>query len=103
MKIPNKNWCIDVLNKPKFAEANIPQVDPYALYVSAKLESLDKPRRVLAEKRINDVLFELKYEDFQNVQTNASQFNIPPQMPCSPANTYAAMLQSNVVPNDYGQ
>ena len=36
--------CIDVLNKPKFAEANIPQVDPYALYVSAKLESQDKPR-----------------------------------------------------------
>ena len=57
---------------------------------------------MLAEKRINDVLFELQYEDFQNVQTNGSQFNSPPQMPYYPVLTLnAAMLQSNVVPNDY--
>ena len=46
--------CIDVLDRPKEAG------DPFALYVSEQLKILDKRRRLLAEKRINDILFELR-------------------------------------------
>ena len=50
--------CIDVLDRPKEAG------DPFALYVSEQLKNLDKRRRLLAEKRINDILFELRFEEF---------------------------------------
>ena len=50
--------CIDVLDRPKDAG------DPFVLYVSQQLKNLDKRRRLLAEKRINDILFELPFEEF---------------------------------------
>ena len=39
-------------------------VDTFAFYVSNPLESLDKRRRLLAEKNINVVPFEHRYEYF---------------------------------------
>ena len=50
--------CIDVLDRPKDAG------DPFALYVSEQSKNLDKRRRLLAEKRINDILFESRFEEF---------------------------------------
>ena len=50
--------CIDVLDRPKEAG------DPFAMYVSEQLKILDKRRRLLAEKGINDILFELPFEEF---------------------------------------
>ena len=50
--------CIDVLDRPKEAG------DPFALHLSQKLKNLDERRRLLAEKRINDILFELQFEEF---------------------------------------
>ena len=55
--------CIDVLDRPKNVDRNAE--DPFALYVSEQLKSLDKRRRLLAEKKINDILFELRFEDFE--------------------------------------
>ena len=46
---------IDVLDRPKETG------DPFALYVSEQLKNLDERRRLLAEKRINDILFELPF------------------------------------------
>ena len=50
--------CIDILDRPK------EDGDPFALCVSEQLKNLDKRRRLLAVKRINDVLFELRFEEF---------------------------------------
>ena len=50
--------CIDVLGRPKEA------CEPFALYVSEQLKNSDKRRRLLAEKRINYILFELRFEEF---------------------------------------
>ena len=50
--------CIDVLDRSKEAG------DSFALYVSEQLKNLDKSWRLLAEKRINDILFELRFEEF---------------------------------------
>ena len=50
--------CIDVLERPKEAG------DPFVLYVSEQLKNLDKRWRLLAEKRINDILFELQFKEF---------------------------------------
>ena len=102
--------CIDVLDRPKEAG------DPFALYVSEQLKNLDKRRRLLAEKRINDILFELRFEEFGTpgggmhfnqhfahsqpihsmhnvpVQPSSSYENRVPQQQPQPG-TYAAMLQ----------
>ena len=50
--------CTDVLDRPKETG------DPFALYVSEQLKNLDKRRRLLAGTRINDILFELQFEEF---------------------------------------
>ena len=104
--------CIDVLDRPKDAG------DPFALYVSEQLKNLDKRRRLLAEKRINDILFELQFEEFGTpargrhfnqhfvhsqpihsmhnvpVQSSSSYENQVPQQQPQPG-TYATMLQES--------
>ena len=104
--------CIDVLDRPKDAG------DPFVLYVSQQLKNLDKRRRLLAEKRINDILFELQFEEFGTpgggrhfnqhfahsqpirsmhnvpVQSSSSYENQVPQQQPQPG-TYAAMLQES--------
>ena len=60
--------CINVLDKP----ATQPQptvTDPFALYVSEQLKDLDKRRRLIAEKRINDILFEIRFEQFSGTSS----------------------------------
>ena len=103
--------CIDVFDRPKEAG------DPFTLYVSEQLKNLDKRRRLPREKRINDVLFELRFEEFGvpdremhfnqhlahsqpihsmhnvPVQPSSSYENQAPQQQPQPG-TYAAMLQA---------
>ena len=100
--------CIDVLDTPKEVS------DQFALYVSEQLTNLDKRRILLAEKRINDILFELRFEEFgapsgrmhfnqhfAHSQPIHSMHNVPVQPSLSYENrvsqhmpvTYAAVLQ----------
>ena len=66
--------CVDVLDRPKAQTLPTKETpDPFALYISEQLKSLDKRRRLLAEKRINDVLFELRFEEFG--ATGGIQYN----------------------------
>ena len=59
--------CIDVLERPKnpVKEPETKACDPFASYVSEQLKTLDKRRRLLAEKKINDILFELQFEQLE--------------------------------------
>jgi len=61
----------DVLNKPSPPKRPLIE-DPFALYVSNQLKDLDPRQRLIAEKRINDVIFEIKMQDFN---TGASAFS----------------------------
>ena len=66
--------CIDVLDRPKAQTLPTKETpDPFSLYISEQLKSLDKRRRLLAENRINDVLFELRFEEFGT--TGGIQYN----------------------------
>ena len=55
--------CIDVLDKTSPSPMLI--ADPFAMYVSEQLKGFDKRRRLIAEKRINHVLFDLRFEPIQ--------------------------------------
>ena len=73
--------CTDVLDRPKAQTLPTKETpDPFALYISEQLKSLEKRRRLLAEKRINDVLFELRFEEFGATSaystTNNLQLNL---------------------------
>lgn len=59
--------CIDVLDRPKnpVKEHETKACEPFASYVSEQLKTLDKRRRLLAEKKINDILFELQFEQLE--------------------------------------
>ena len=99
--------CIDVLDRSKAQTLPTKETpDPFALYISEQLKSLDKRRRLLAEKRINDVLFELRFEEFgatggiQNKQQFAPQpvqtmlhFQQQPPATAQQPRSYASMLQ----------
>ena len=66
--------CIDVLDRPKTQTLPTKETpDPFALYILEQLKSFDKRRRLLTEKRINDVLFELRFEEFG--ATGGIQYN----------------------------
>ena len=66
--------CIDVLVRSKAQTLPTKETpDPFALHISEQLKKLDKRRRLLAEKRINDVLFELRFEEFG--ATGGIQYN----------------------------
>ena len=59
--------CIDVLERPKnpVKKPETKACEPFASYVSEQLKTLDKQRRLLAEKKINDFLFELQFEQLE--------------------------------------
>ena len=48
--------CIDVLKAPPS-----PSIDPFALYVSKQLHELGPESRIMAEKKRNDILFEMRH------------------------------------------
>ena len=88
--------CIDVLDKNP--EVKSLQVDPFALYISSQLETLDKRRRLVTEKRINDILFQVRYEGYSEHEQNPREFSSPSQ---STFGTYTAMLENNEMPNTF--
>lgn len=87
--------CIDVLDRPKNPTKEKEPEEPFALYVSDQLKTLDKRRRLLAEKRINDILFEMRFEEFDqptrfNPGVQNQRFAAPPMQ-----GPYTAMLNND--------
>ena len=85
------------------------QASHFSLYVEEKLSGLEKRKRIIAEKRIGDILFEAEISDFelpavysnvipvqQNLNLQSPQ-NLPtPQLystPPQPTGPYSRMLQ----------
>ena len=77
--------CLSVLKAPAPAPApaptpaSVPEINHFAFHIAAKLDGMSKGRRILAEKRINDVLFQIEYEELMqnsgNIINNAANAN----------------------------
>ena len=68
--------CVQVLKQP------LPEPEPkrqcsFSLYISEKLASLDRRTRMLAEKRISDIIFEIEMSNDQAVQQNWNSDRMP--------------------------
>ena len=81
--------CINVLKEPSAASAAEPkeEIDHFAFHIARKLKTMSRHTRILAEKRINDAIFEIEMGEFQqhaegrstnyNVSGNPSSFQGP--------------------------
>ena len=88
-KVELMNTCIAALKVPE----KQPEQCHFSLFISEKLRSFDHRARVLAEKRISDVIFD--------IEMNGSNM----QMPTATNNSYAASVNQTQYPpnqNQYG-
>ena len=85
--------CINVLKEPSAAPAaeTKEEIDHFAFHIARKLKTMSRHTRILAEKRINDAIFETEMGEFQqhaegrstnynnnfNVSGNPSSFKGP--------------------------
>ena len=59
--------CVKVLKEP-LPEPQAKQQCPFSLYIAEKLSGFDKRSRMIAEKRINDIIFEFEMGAMNNEQ-----------------------------------
>ena len=96
--------CIDALKTPD------EKIHPFALYISKQLGELDEEGQILAEKRINDVFFELRYRKFtrNNAHNNIPgvhrpipTYNMPLSLPqpIDPSNSICGMMSTPFNPS----
>ena len=55
--------CINVLKEPAPSQQTASIQCPFSLYVAEKLSQFDRVTRMVAEKRITDILFELEMKE----------------------------------------
>ena len=79
---------VKVLKEP-LPEPQAKQQFPFSLYIAEKLSGFDKRSRMIAEKRINDVIFEIEMGAINNERQTHWQ-DIPPQ-------GYMNMLQNQQI------
>ena len=82
--------CIQVLKEPSNVQAEVTQCH-FSKYVSEKLASFDRRTRLIAEKRISDILFELEMNDQSHQIMGQSQFTHSP----SGASGFMSLLQDS--------
>ena len=58
--------CITVLREPE--EKREQNINPFAMFVLEKLEKLDQRSKLIAEKRITDILFEMEMNMYVNTK-----------------------------------
>ena len=67
--------CINVLKEPASSQQTAPIQCPFSLYVAEKLSQFDRVTRMVAEKRISDILFELEMKE--NTLQPFGQYQFP--------------------------
>ena len=70
--------CINVMKEPLHSTkdtGNEQQQCQFSLYISHKLSQFDKKKRALAEKRINDIIFDIEMSEFSQNTNAASNIN----------------------------
>ena len=87
--------CINVLKELQVAPTAEPkeETDHFVFDIAGKLKFMSRQQRILAEKRINDVIFEIEMGEFQQPSSTRNSFNNVAeiasafQRPCMPALT----------------
>ena len=81
MKTELLTSCINVLKEPQAATTAEPkeETDHFAFHIAGKLKSMSRQQRTLAEKRINDVIFEIEMGEFQQPSSSRNSFNNVPE------------------------
>ena len=82
--------CIQVLKEPSNAQEGVTQCH-FSKYVSEKLANFDRRTRLIAEKRISDILFELEMNDQSHQIMGQSHFTHSP----SGASGFMSLLQDS--------
>ena len=85
--------CLNVLKEP-LPSPQVKKQCHFSLYVAEKLANFDKRTRIIAEKRISDILFELELGGHS--QTPGFTQYSPNE--CSSGSSYMGMLQSSQTP-----
>ena len=73
--------CIDVLKTSSDSSVNKVEVCHFSMHVAEKLKAFSKFQRMVAEKRINDILFELEMEEDTSAATTSIPTTHPPLYP----------------------
>ena len=68
--------CINVMKTPAPATESRVETNHFALHIGAKLNSMTNRQRILAEKRINDIIFEIEIGELQQPINNGNTNNI---------------------------
>lgn len=84
--------CIQVLKEPMPQPQS--QSSPFSLYVAEKLSHLDRRNRMIAEKRISDILFEIEMNAEQSGSFQQSNWQTS-ESPVAPSGTYMNMVQGS--------
>ena len=70
--------CINVLKEPSATPAAEPkeEIDHFAFDIAGKLKTMSRHTRILAEKRINDAIFEIEMgESQQHAEGRSTSYN----------------------------
>ena len=81
--------CIDVLKTSSDSSVNKVEVCHFSMHVAEKLKAFSKFQRMVAEKRINDILFEVEMEDDMSAATTSIPTTHPPLYPTRPITAQA--------------
>ena len=71
--------CIQVLKEPRKPPVETQQQCHFSMYVSEKLSTFDRRTRMIAEKRISDILFELEMNSQTYMQPQSQSQHIAAQ------------------------
>ena len=88
--------CINVLKEPCAASAAKPkeEIDHFAFHIAGKLKAMSRHTRILAEKRINDVIFAVHAEGRKTNYNN--NFNVSGNPSSSQGPFISALTNNNV-------
>ena len=97
MKTELLTSCINVLKEPQVAPTAEPkeETDHFAFHIAGKLKSMSRQQRILAEKRINDVIFEIEMGEFQQPSSSRNSFNNVAEVASAFQGPYMSALTNN--------
>ena len=97
MKTELLTSCINVLKEPQVAPTAEPkeETDHFAFHIAGKLKFMSRQQRILAEKRINDVIFEIEMGEFQQPSSSRNSFNNVAEVASAFQGPYMSALTNN--------
>ena len=93
--------CIIVLKEPAPSQQAAPIQYLFSLSVAEKLSKFDRMTRMVAEKRISDVLFELEMKENSSQPFGQYQLQPAPAEPIDPAGSISSPYINHMLQNSH--